>query len=107
MGFDWPDINPVWDKLHEELTEVQEAVASGNSNAIEDELGDLLFTVVNLTRHSAIDAESALTRASEKFSRRFRQVERQAVAEGLQLNTMETDQLDALWERAKHRTACD
>ena len=107
VGFDWPDINPVWDKLYEELTEVQEAVASGNSNAIEDELGDLLFTVVNLTRHSAVDAESALTRASEKFSQRFRQVERQAVAEGLQLTTMEIDQLDALWERAKHSTACD
>lgn len=101
VGFDWPTIEPVWEKLHEEINEVQEAIASGDSDAIEDELGDLLFTVVNLARHCSTDSESALTRASAKFSHRFKQVEMHAASQGLTLSTLDLVQLDALWERAK------
>jgi len=101
VGFDWPSIAPVWDKLNEEIKEVQEAIASGDPDAIEDELGDLLFTVVNLARHCSTDSESALSRASTKFSQRFRQVELQAASQGLALNTLDIVQLDALWARAK------
>jgi len=62
VGFDWPDVQPVWEKLAEEITEVQQAVANDNANAVEDEIGDLLFTVVNLARHLSVDPEASLTR---------------------------------------------
>ena len=101
VGFDWQSIDPVWDKLNEEIKEVQEAITSGDSDAIEDELGDLLFTVVNLARHCSADSESALARASNKFSQRFRKVEMHAASEGLALSALDPAQLDALWERAK------
>ena len=101
VGFDWPAIEPVWDKLSEEINEVQEAIASGDSDAIEDELGDLLFTVVNLARHCSTDSESALARANIKFSQRFKKVEMQAASDGLNLSALDFLQLDALWERAK------
>lgn len=101
VGFDWPAIDPVWDKLSEEISEVHEAIASGNPDAIEDEIGDLLFTVVNLARHCSIDSESALARASNKFSQRFKEVEMQADSEGLTLSALDPVQLDVLWKRAK------
>ncbi|MFK7852872.1 MAG: nucleoside triphosphate pyrophosphohydrolase [Granulosicoccus sp.] len=101
LGFDWPSLDQVWDKLDEEINEVQEAIASGHADAIEDELGDLLFTVVNLARHCSTDSETALARASMKFSERFKRVEIQAAQDGLALNSLGIEQLDALWERAK------
>ena len=78
VGFDWPEIAPVVAKVEEELGEVAEAAASGESDALEDELGDLLFSAVNLARHHGVDAERALSRANAKFERRFRGVERLA-----------------------------
>lgn len=99
VGFDWPSIAPVWDKLDEEIAEVRAAIESGDSDAIEDELGDLLFTVVNLTRHCSVDAENALRRASGKFEGRFRCVEQ--LAGDADLADMNEQALDALWERAK------
>ena len=67
VGFDWPDISLVWDKLAEKATEVREAIDTGEQGTIDDEIGDLLFTVVNLARHAGINSEAALRHASLKF----------------------------------------
>jgi len=101
VGFDWPNADPVWDKLNEEAAEVREAVESANADAVEDEMGDLLFTVVNLSRHLSVDPEVALRRSTQKFERRFRQVENLAADGHQELKQMELDELDALWEKAK------
>jgi len=101
VGFDWPDAQPVWDKLAEEITEVHEAVANNDASAVEDEIGDLLFTVVNLARHLNIDPEVSLTRSTAKFEKRFRRVEQLAAKQNSQMNEMDLAALDALWNRAK------
>ncbi|MCL4155372.1 UNVERIFIED_CONTAM: hypothetical protein GTU68_038741 [Idotea baltica] len=101
VGFDWPDVEPVWAKLDEEIAEVREAIVSDDARAVEDEIGDLLFTVVNLARHLDIDPEVALTHANAKFEKRFRQVEELATAQGSQLADLELAKLDALWDVAK------
>ena len=100
-GFDWPDTAPVWDKLSEEIAEVQQAIESDDSAAIEDELGDLLFTVVNLARHLGVDSETALRRASRKFENRFKGVERLALGRGVSLPDMDLKELDSLWDQVK------
>lgn len=101
VGFDWPDSQPVWNKLDEELAELRQAVTCGKQSDIEDELGDVLFTVVNLARHCQVDSESAMQRASAKFEQRFRQVEALAAARGTSLESMNLTELDALWDEAK------
>lgn len=103
IGFDWPDISPVWNKLDEEIAEVREAIDDQDADAINDEIGDLLFTVVNLARHAGVDSESALRQASAKFEKRFRLVENYAGAEGKELADMDLAGLDVLWDRAKDR----
>ena len=103
VGFDWPDIQPVWDKLDEEIAEVREAIDSQDAQAITDEIGDLLFTVVNLARHAGIDSEAALRQASIKFEHRFRCVEQLAHEAGKQLTNMDLAELDALWDKAKRK----
>ena len=75
VGFDWPDVSYVWDKVAEEGEEVKEAVKEGNKEHIEEELGDLMFALVNLTRHYGVDADMALRKANQKFEKRFRHVE--------------------------------
>lgn len=99
-GFDWPDVSGALDKLSEELEELKTAVAEGSN--IEEELGDLLFSAVNVSRFVKVDTEEALTRATDKFIDRFRRVEAQARAEGRSMEEMSLAELDALWERAKH-----
>lgn len=101
VGFDWPDAQPVWDKLNEEITEVHEAVASADAIAIEDEIGDLLFTVVNLARHLKVDPEASLTRSTAKFEKRFRRVEQLATEQSSDMKELDLKALDALWDRAK------
>ena len=101
VGFDWPDVAPVWDKLQEETQEVQEALANNDATAVQDEIGDLLFTVVNLARHVNVDAEAALVRANAKFEKRFRQVEQLASEQQDVLSALSLVELDALWDRAK------
>lgn len=101
VGFDWSDVQPVWDKLNEEISEVHEAVASNDAVAMEDEVGDLLFTVVNLARHLKIDPEVSLTQSTAKFERRFRRVEQLAAEQNSDLNGLDMAALDALWDRAK------
>lgn len=101
VGFDWPDVTPVWDKLSEEIAETREAVAEKNNDAIEDEMGDLLFTVVNLSRHLKVDPEQALRRANAKFDSRFRRVEALAGNRNAELQSLSLEELDALWDEAK------
>ena len=99
VGFDWDDVAPVFDKIQEEIAELT-AEAHDHERATE-ELGDLLFAVVNLARHLGVDAELALAGASDRFSDRFRSMEHDATTAGRDLAELTLGELDALWERAK------
>jgi MazG family protein len=102
VGFDWPSAEPVWDKIQEESDEVKSAIASGNKDAIEEELGDLLFTVVNLSRKLGVDSEIALRKANRKFTKRFTAVEAQAEADtNKAMSDYTLDELEAFWQKAK------
>ncbi len=101
FGFDWSDVEPVIDKVQEELDEVKEAWASGNQHHIEEELGDLLLVTVNLARHLKVNPELALKRSSQKFSRRFQYIEQQVAASGRDLKHCKLAELDAYWDEAK------
>ena len=98
-GFDWPDLSGAMDKLSEELDELRAAVAEGTN--VEEELGDLLFSAVNVSRFLKADPENTLNAATEKFIARFRKVEEQAVRQGRRLEDMTLEELDKLWEAAK------
>jgi len=100
-GFDWPDLAPVFEKVHEELAEIGEAIDSGKPEAVEAEIGDLLFTCVNLARHLAVEPETALRRASERFEARFRHMEASAAAVDERLEALSPDRQDRLWRDAK------
>ena len=102
VGFDWPDAMQVIDKIHEELEEVKEASSSGERDRIEDEIGDLLFSVTNLARHFGIDPERALRRTNAKFERRFTSVEQALGSQGRSLNEASLDEMEKLWVAAKH-----
>ena len=100
-GFDWEDIEPVWEKVAEEIAELREAAATGEKRKIEDELGDLLFAVVNLGRFLGLESEVALNGANNKFVRRFRAMESAAKKQGLRWKELSLDRLEQLWEEAK------
>jgi tetrapyrrole methylase family protein/MazG family protein len=99
VGFDWPDAGGAMDKLREELSELTEAIRTEDN--IEEELGDLLFSAVNVARFYHIDPEAALGQASDKFSARFRRLEQLAEGQGRQLGGMTLQEMDALWDKAK------
>ncbi len=107
VGFDWEGPEAVWDKVEEESRELQEAWRAGDAERCADELGDLLFALVNLGRHLGVDAEAALHRTVEKFLRRFAEVERQLRARGLRPEDVPLEELDALWEAAKRTSPED
>jgi nucleoside triphosphate diphosphatase len=100
VGFDWPEAAGVRAKIAEELREADAALAAGGS-AVAEELGDLLFAIVNWARHLQVDAETALRAANDKFERRFRCMERLASARGLTLERLSAQEWDALWQEAK------
>lgn len=100
-GFDWPDVAGVDAKIAEETAELQAARASGDPAAIRHEVGDLLFSVVNLCRFLHVDAEEALQASSDRFSRRFRQVESRVAATGRTLRDCQMQELDAFWDAVK------
>ncbi|HUK03415.1 MAG TPA: nucleoside triphosphate pyrophosphohydrolase [Steroidobacteraceae bacterium] len=102
VGFDWPDAKAVREKITEELAELDAAQASA---ALTEELGDLLFTLVNFARHTQIDAEGALRAANAKFERRFIWMERTAAARGRELSALTPEEWDALWRESKLATA--
>ncbi|MCD6070794.1 MAG: nucleoside triphosphate pyrophosphohydrolase [Microvirga sp.] len=101
VGFDWPDAAQVIDKIHEELDEVKEAASSKDGDRIEDEIGDLLFSVTNLARHFGIDPERALRRTNAKFERRFRAVEQGLVEQDRSLDEASLEEMERLWVAAK------
>ena len=101
VGFDWDDIAPVWDKVAEELAELRQAAANGNPAEIEDELGDVVFAVVNLGRFLGVETEVALNRANNKFSRRFFQVEALLRQQGRKWQELDLAQMDELWLAVK------
>ena len=102
-GFDWDDPSGPMDKLQEELDELKAAVAEGSN--IEEELGDLLFAAVNLSRFVGVDCEQALTAATDKFIGRFAKVEELAAQQGRAMETMTLAELDELWDQAKIKKA--
>jgi tetrapyrrole methylase family protein/MazG family protein len=97
VGFDWPDVEPVWGKVHEELGEARSAPPED----LEEEIGDVLFAVVNLSRKLKIDPEAALLGATRKFETRFRGIETLARERSLELSTLGLKGLDQLWEEVK------
>ena len=109
VGFDWPHVDDVFAKLHEEIDEVRAEFAALREapdaalarDRLEDELGDLLFVAANLTRHGGVDFGGALRRANAKFERRFRRMEALARAAGTPLESLDLAQQDALWNAAK------
>jgi ATP diphosphatase len=103
VGFDWPAALPVLDKVREELDEVLQAMAGADPLAIEDEVGDLLFSVVNLARHLKLDPENALRGANRKFERRFRFIEQALRDTQRPIEDCSLEELDALWGDAKRQ----
>jgi MazG family protein len=100
-GFDWPSADEVRKKVAEELEELERAVAEKRAGAVEEEMGDILFALVNLARHLEVDSEVALSAAIEKFARRFRYLETRLRAEGRSVSDAEMEELDGLWSEAK------
>ncbi len=106
VGFDWPDIGGVIDKLEEELEELRTEIdCNAGHAALEDEAGDLLFAAVNLLRHAGVDPETALRRASDKFAFRFRQVELRCLESGKAVGDTGADVLDWHWNEVKRQEA--
>lgn len=101
VGFDWAEPEPIFDKLAEETQEVRDAIASGDADAVEDEIGDLLFVAANLARRLKVDPELALRRANAKFERRFRAMERLAEQDGADFSELDLDGQETLWQRVK------
>ncbi len=99
--FDFPTADSVMAKLHEETSELEEAIASGNTADIEEEMGDLLLTVTSLCRKTGVDAEVALTRAVEKFIDRFEHIEDELIAKEIDINQCSMTELDAIWDKNK------
>ncbi|MFN4007323.1 MAG: nucleoside triphosphate pyrophosphohydrolase [Chitinophagaceae bacterium] len=101
VGFEWEHKNDVWNKVQEELNELQAAEVSGNFNAIEEEFGDVMFSLVNYARFIGVDAETALERTNRKFKSRFEAMELLAAQQGLNLYNMSLADMDALWNEVK------
>ena len=104
MGFDWPNIEPVIGKVLEEIAEVTEALNSKSKNDhIAEEIGDLLFSCVNLARHTEIDAEQALMAANHKFEQRFQFIELKLNETGKNVEECTLEELEELWNEAKSK----
>jgi nucleoside triphosphate diphosphatase len=101
VGFDWPSLSEVFDKLDEETLEVREAVLEGDQDHIAEEIGDMLFVVANLARKAKVDPELALRNANTKFERRFRWIEGELAKTGRTPDQSSLEEMDGLWNRAK------
>lgn len=103
VGFDWPEREGVWNKVKEEIREVQTEIGAKNPDRIEAEFGDLLFSVVNAARLYGVNPDLALERTNRKFIRRFGYMEEETIAQGKALQDLTAEQLEALWQEAKKR----
>lgn len=101
LGFDWPDIEPVFDKLQEEIAELRQAFRAGNRDAIGDEIGDVIFVCINIARHAGINAEISLRGTNAKFVRRFGYVQEQMQAAGIEMQQQQLDEMEKFWQQAK------
>ncbi|MBU3676559.1 MAG: nucleoside triphosphate pyrophosphohydrolase [Chitinophagaceae bacterium] len=101
VGFEWEMKEQVMDKIREEVGELEQAVQAGNTDSIEDEFGDVLFSMVNYARFLNIDPENALARTNNKFKRRFDAMEQELTASGASLNDFSLNEMDAVWNRIK------
>lgn len=103
VGFDWPDVNPVLAKVAEELKEVEVelAASSVDQQRVEEEIGDLLFAIVNLSRHANVDAYSALRKANSKFEKRFRAVERRFSTKNVDMQDASLEEMEEIWQLVK------
>ena len=101
VGFEWDTKEQVWEKVEEEKAELFEAIESGDINKIEDELGDVFFSLVNFARFLQVDAENALERTNKKFIDRFTRMETEASKEGKFLHDMSLEEMDSIWNRIK------
>ncbi|HQJ09035.1 MAG TPA: MazG nucleotide pyrophosphohydrolase domain-containing protein, partial [Deltaproteobacteria bacterium] len=103
VGFDWDNPQAVIGKIREEADELLEAVKSGDGEEIESEIGDLLFSIVNLARHAGADPETALRKTNRKFKERFSKIEDEAKKRGIPLEDMSLAEMDEIWESAKRK----
>ncbi len=101
VGFDWTDTAGIWDKVREEFDEVGSAVAGGEREEVAEELGDLLFSVVNLCRHKGLNAEDILRMANIKFQKRFKEMEKRLEATGTQLEEASLGEMNEIWDKIK------
>lgn len=103
VGFEWDHKEQVLEKIQEEMQELQEAVASNDTSKMEEELGDVLFSVINYARFLQVDADLALERTNHKFMQRFTLLEEEALRDGKQLSEMTLEEMDAIWNAIKKR----
>ncbi len=101
VGFDWKEIEPVFQKVEEELSELKEAVSGGQHERIESELGDLLFSIVNYARFLKVNPEDAMRGAINRFSERFQTLESEVKKKGVPLDSLTSEEMNLLWEQAK------
>ena len=104
VGFDWENVHQVWEKVEEEINELKQSIDDNSPQEIEMEFGDLLFAMVNLSRFINVNPEDALRMATEKFSARFRQMEKEVADSNKSLHDMKLEQMDEIWEEIKKRT---
>ena len=100
-GFEWPDLEGVFDKLREETSELEQAILSGDQERVKSEIGDLLFTVVNIARWSKIDPEEALREMLDRFQSRFAAIEERARASGKSIGDLTIGEMDEIWNEVK------
>lgn len=100
-GFDWQDTDGVMEKIREEIDELSQAIQFDGNEEIEEELGDLLFSIVNLSRFQDVDPEIALRKTNRKFIKRFHEIEKKAKSQGVSLEDMTLDEMDDIWEQSK------
>lgn len=103
VGFDWQEIAPVWAKVHEEMEELRQACAADDADGIEEEFGDMLFSLVNVGRFLQLDPEAALRNTIRKFTRRFHGIEQEFARRGQRLDEVSLEDMDAVWNRLRHQ----
>ena len=101
VGFDWEDIEQIWDKVEEEMSELKDEIKINDKEAIESEFGDVFFSMINAARLYGIDPEAALEKTNRKFIKRFNYLEQETIAKGKSLHDMTLDEMNIIWEKAK------
>jgi MazG family protein len=103
VGFDWENREQIWDKVVEEIAELKEEIKKHDTETIESELGDVLFSIINASRLYGIDPEAALEKTNRKFIKRFNYLEKETLSKGISLKDMSLDEMNVIWEEAKKR----